>query len=186
MLGFFGSFGRSQELRRLDQAVRAVGLHPLLVPEAVKFATLNLLREVSAVSDQRPYTTVAELLGYCVLGAQGFTECNDLGLTEAVEARLATALEAGDSLDARVVLLTLHAGVIQPGVCQWRSKKGPPRRCKKGPLGGCGLVPVVHGRAPRATRRALNRLTRRRAREGPVGPRGQAWAGWSVQLAVGV
>ena len=57
---------------------------------------------------------------------------------------------------------------------------------KKGPLGGCGLVPVVHGRAPRATRRALNRLTRRRAREGPVGPRGQAWAGWSVQLAVGV
>ena len=70
--------------------------------------------------------------------------------------------------------------------CQWRSKKGPPRRCKKGPLGGCGFVPVVHGRAPRATRRALNRLTRRRAREGPVGPRGQAWAGWSVQLAVGV
>ena len=49
--------------------------------------------------------------------------------------------------------------------CQWRSKKGPLRRCKKGPLGGCGLVPVVHGRAPRATRRALNRLTRRRARE---------------------
>ena len=70
--------------------------------------------------------------------------------------------------------------------CQWRSKKGPPRRCKKGPLGGCGLVPVVHGRAPRTTRRALNRLTRRRTREGPVGPRGQAWAGWSVQLAVGV
>ena len=75
---------------------------------------------------------------------------------------------------------------ISDVMCQWRSKKGPPRRCKKGPLGGCGLVPVVHGRAPRATRRALNRLTRRRAREGPVGPRGQAWAGWSVQLAVGV
>ena len=71
-------------------------------------------------------------------------------------------------------------------VCQWRSKKGPPWRCKKGPLGGCGLVPVVHGRAPRATRRALNRPTRRRAREGPVGPWGQAWVGWSVQFAVGV
>ena len=65
--------------------------------------------------------------------------------------------------------------------CQWRSKRGPPWRSKKGPLGSCGLVPVVHGRAPRATRRALNRLTRRRAREGPVGPRGQAWAGWAVQ-----
>ena len=80
----------------------------------------------------------------------------------------------------------LAEGWAHGTACQWRSKKGPPRRCKKGPLGGCGLVPVVHGRAPRATRRALNRLTRRRAREGPVGPRGQAWAGWSVQLAVGV
>ena len=70
--------------------------------------------------------------------------------------------------------------------CQRRRKKGPPRRRKKGPLGGCELVPVVHGRAPRATRRALNRPTRRRAREGPVGPRGQAWVGWSVQFAVGV
>ena len=75
---------------------------------------------------------------------------------------------------------------ILEAACQWRSKKGPPWRCKKGPLGGCGLVPVVHGRAPRATRRALNRPTRRRAREGPVGPRGQAWVGWSVQFAVGV
>ena len=65
-------------------------------------------------------------------------------------------------------------------------QKRPPWRSKKGPPGGCGLVPVVHGRAPRATRRALNRLTRRCAREGPVGPRGQARAGWSVQLAVGV
>ena len=83
-------------------------------------------------------------------------------------------------------LSQLERNVAAMSDCQWRSKKGPPRRCKKGPLGGCGLVPVVHGRAPRATRRALNRLTRRRAREGPVGPRGQAWAGWSVQLAVGV
>ena len=80
-------------------------------------------------------------------------------------------------------LLAREENVVQ---CQRRHKKGPPRRRKKGPLGGCELVPVVHGRAPRATRRALDRLTRRRARVGPVGPRGQAWAGWSVQLAVGV
>ena len=70
------------------------------------------------------------------------------------------------------ILHKLRSGMVRP-ICQWRSKKGPPWRCKKGPLGGCGLVPVVHGRAPRATRRALNRPTRRRAREGPVGPRGQ-------------
>jgi hypothetical protein len=50
--------------------------------------------------------------------AQGFTECNDPSLTEAVEVRLAAALEAGDNLDARVVLLTLHASVIQPSVVE--------------------------------------------------------------------
>ncbi len=118
MLGFFGIFGRSHELRRLDQAVRAVGLHPLLVPEAVKLTTLNLLGEASANPDPRPYAAAAELLGYCVLGAQGFTECNDSSLTEAVEVRLAAALAAGDNLDARVVLLTLHARVIQPSVVE--------------------------------------------------------------------
>ena len=60
----------------------------------------------------------AELLGYCVLGARDFTECNGPNLTEAVEARLAAALEVGDGLDARVVLLTLHAGVIQSSVVE--------------------------------------------------------------------
>ncbi len=116
MLGLFGVFGRSHELRRLDQALLGVDLNPRLVPEAVKLTTLKLLREAGAGRDQASYVAAAELLGYCVLGAQGFTERNDPSLTEAVEVRLAAALEAGDSLDARVVLLTLHAGVIQPSV----------------------------------------------------------------------
>ncbi len=120
MLGFFGVFGRSLELQHLDQALRTVGLHPRLVPEAVKLTTLKLLKEADGGSSPAPraYYAAAELLGYCVLGVQGFTECNDLSLTEAVEARLKAALEAGDNLDARVVLLTLHAGVIQPSVIE--------------------------------------------------------------------
>ena len=36
MLGLFGIFGRSTELRRLDGALRGSGLHPRAVPEAVK------------------------------------------------------------------------------------------------------------------------------------------------------
>ena len=118
MLGFFGIFGRSRELQRLDQALRGVGLHPRLVPEAVKLTTLKLLGEAGAGADPVSCAAAAELLGYCVLGAQGFTECNDPSLTEAVEMRLAAAVEAGDNLDARVVLLTLHAGVIQPSVVE--------------------------------------------------------------------
>ncbi len=45
MLGLFGIFGRSHELQRLDQALRGGGLHPRLVPEAVKLTTLKLLKE---------------------------------------------------------------------------------------------------------------------------------------------
>ena len=120
MLGFIGIFGRSHELQRLDQAVRTVGLHPRLVPEAVKLTTLKLLKEADGGAGPAPraYYAAAELLGYCLLGVQAFTASNGLGLTEAVETRLETALEAGDSLDARVVLLTLHAGVVQPSVIE--------------------------------------------------------------------
>ncbi len=116
MFGFFGMFGRSHELQRFDRALRGVGLHPRLVPEAVKLTTLKLLGKTGL--GPSPYSSVAELLGYCMLGAQGFTESNDPGLTQAVEARLAAALEAGVSLDARIVLLTLHAGVIRASVVE--------------------------------------------------------------------
>ena len=117
MLGLFGIFGRSQELRRLDEALRDGGLHPRLVPEAVKLATLKLLEEAGGANpSSHLYAAAGELLGYCVLGVQGFTECNGPSLTETVEARLTAAFEAGDSLDARLVLLTLHAGAIEPSV----------------------------------------------------------------------
>jgi hypothetical protein len=36
----------------------------------------------------------------------------------AVERRIEAALQTGESLDAQLVLLTLHAGVIQPSVVQ--------------------------------------------------------------------
>ncbi len=120
MLGFLGMFGRSRELQRLDQAVRAVGLHPLLVPEAVKLTILRLLKEANSGASPAPraYDAAAEMLGYCMLGPQGFTEANDLRLTETTEARVEAALGAGDSLDARLVLLVLHAGVVQVQVVE--------------------------------------------------------------------
>jgi hypothetical protein len=118
MLGLFGIFGRSHDLKFLDKALREVGLHPRLVPEAVKLTTLKLLGEVGAGRDPASYTAAAELLGYCILGAPEFAQCNNSGVTESVEQRLAAAVEAGDTLDARVVLLTLHAGIIQPSVVE--------------------------------------------------------------------
>ena len=116
MLGFLGIFGRSRELERFDQAVRAVGLHPRLVPDAVKLTTFKLL--AAAKTEPRAYDAAAEMLAYCMLGPQIFDGDNGEALTRTVEARLETAIEAGDSLDARLILLALHAGVIQPRVIE--------------------------------------------------------------------
>jgi hypothetical protein len=120
MLGFFGIFGRSRELRRIDQELRARGLHPRLMPEAVKLTALKLLREAVGTAEPDPdaIAEAAALLAYCCLGGEAFAEANDARLTRAVEARVEAATEAGDSLDARLVLLTLHASVIQPEVVE--------------------------------------------------------------------
>ena len=53
-----------------------------------------------------------------MLGPRDFTEANGPGPTAAAEARLEAARAAGDSLDARLVLLALYAGVIQPAVVE--------------------------------------------------------------------
>ncbi|MEX2450389.1 MAG: hypothetical protein WD407_05985 [Rhodospirillales bacterium] len=120
MFGLFELFGRSRDIRHLDQELRTVGLHPRIVPDAVKLATVRQVKEAcsDAASDPCTYASAAELLGYCMLGREAFTESNDSHRTKAVEARLVAAIEAGDSADARLVLLTLHAGVIEAGVVE--------------------------------------------------------------------
>ncbi len=60
MLGLFGIFGRSQELQRLDQVLRGVGLNPRLVPDAVMLTTLKLLGEAGTGPDPALYTAAAE------------------------------------------------------------------------------------------------------------------------------
>ncbi len=116
-LGLFGIFGRSGDLRQLDLALRAVDVHPRLVPEAVKLTVCALLKD-RADGDPPPhaYRPAAEIVGYCMIGAEAFAGANTVELALAVERRIEAALEAGDSLDAQLVLLTLHARVIQPSV----------------------------------------------------------------------
>ena len=115
MFGFSALFGRSREVRRLDDALRAAGLHPALMPDAVKIAALKLLKEAGygASPELAACTLAAEMLSYCVLGGQGVEEEQGRRAARALEARIEAALDAGDSLDARLVLLALHAGIIQ-------------------------------------------------------------------------
>jgi hypothetical protein len=117
-LGLFGRFGRSAALRRLDDALRAVDLHPNLVPEAVKLTAVRLLREDAPAGEPAPqaYRDAAEIVAYCMIGAESFAGANDPALAAQIERRIEAALQSGTSLDAKLVLLTLHARVIQPSV----------------------------------------------------------------------
>ncbi|MDN2568359.1 hypothetical protein N1F89_19210 [Aquibium sp. A9E412] len=111
-IGFFGIFGRSEDLRRLDTALRAAGLHPALVPESVKLTTVNLMKDRSGGEPPpQAYQPAADLLALCVLGEAGFAEATSPQRRAAAEARLARAVAAGEGADAELVLLTLHAGL---------------------------------------------------------------------------
>lgn len=117
-IGFFGLFGRSPVLREFDLALRSVDLHPKLVPEAIKLTAMTMLMEQTGRDDPGVAATsaAAEIIAYCMLGADTFAGSNTVRLTEDVEQRINAALGTGTSLDAKLVLLTLHARVIQPSV----------------------------------------------------------------------
>jgi hypothetical protein len=117
-LGLFGIFGRSSDLRQLDRALHSLDLHPRLVPEAVKLTLVKLLKQHAIGDEPAPqsYRAAAEVVAYCMIGADAFATANDARLMHQVEGRIEKALESGDSLDAQIVLLTLHAKVIQPSV----------------------------------------------------------------------
>ncbi|RWQ19081.1 hypothetical protein [Mesorhizobium sp.] len=112
-LGFLGMFGRSGDLRQLDAALRGVDLHPALVPEGAKLTIVNLMKD--HWPDEPPpqaYPRVAQLLGYCIAGPDAFEQSNGLRHRLDAERRLEAALEAGDSFDAQIILMTLHAKLI--------------------------------------------------------------------------
>jgi hypothetical protein len=120
MAGIFGIFGRSQEQQRLDAALRAAGVNPRAVSEAVKLTTLKQLKEANfgRAPDLRACAAASELIAYCALGREVFAQSNSAGQTASVEARLMDAIETGHGLDARLVLLALHAGLIHPSVVE--------------------------------------------------------------------
>jgi hypothetical protein len=119
-MGFLGRFGRSSDLRQLDEALRGLDLHPNLVPEPVKITVVNLLKDHAG--DTTPQATAygqaAQIVAYCMVGADGFAGANGEAAMRGVEARIEAALKSGDSLDAQLILLTLHAEVIQPSVVE--------------------------------------------------------------------
>lgn len=117
MLGLFNFFGRDEGLKALDLALREFDVHPRIVPEAVKLATIKLMQKASAagyVLGDSDYGKAAELLSYSVLGHDQFVASNSLDAAERAEQRLEEAIEVGDSIDAKLILLAVHSGIIHP------------------------------------------------------------------------
>ena len=106
-LGLFGVFGRSEDLKQLDSALRSVDLHPRMVPEAVKLTVVRLMQDHAIGAFPAPQAYRA-----------GFAGANDVDLALRVGERIERAMEAGDSLDAQIVLVTMTARVIQPSVVE--------------------------------------------------------------------
>lgn len=109
----FGIFGRSQEMQNLDDALRSAGVHPRTIPDAVKITTLKQLKQANGGvrPDSRALASAADLLGYCVLGPKTYGEKYGPDRIDAVEQRLNAAIESGYGLDARLIMLMLHAGL---------------------------------------------------------------------------
>ena len=115
MLGLFNIFGRADSLKALDQALRTFDIHPRIIPEAVKLTTIKLMRKASGAGYKlrdADYEKAAELLSYSILGPDQFVASNTLAASVVAKRRLEQAIADGDSLDAKLLLLALHSGLI--------------------------------------------------------------------------
>lgn len=118
MIRFFDMFlGRSTAKRALDDALRAAGLHPLLVPEPFKLTVTQLTKKHAAAQPQEAaFADAAQLLAYCVLGHEQFAGTNSSEAARRADQRVEAAMDEGDTLDAKLILLAFHAGLISPEV----------------------------------------------------------------------
>jgi hypothetical protein len=121
MFGLLALFGRSAAQKALDHALREAGLHPLVVPEAVKITIVRLNKEQAAagvVPREADYAEAAQLIAYCMLGRDQFIASNSVHEADRTDLRVEHALIAGDSIDAKLILLALHSGIVAPSIAE--------------------------------------------------------------------
>jgi len=117
MFRLFDMLGRSGAVRALDDALRASGVHPLLVPDPVKLTVISLSKKRADASGQdAAFADAAKLLAYCMLGHEQFAASNSAEDADHVEKRVDAALDEGDTFDAKLILLALHSGLISPEI----------------------------------------------------------------------
>jgi hypothetical protein len=120
-IGFWGRFGRSRDLKQLDEALRALDAHPATITEAVKLVVVKLLKAeaIGREPAAQSYRVAAEMLSYCALGREAFVNSNGAALADGIERRITQAVEAAEpTLDTQLILLALESRLIQPSVVQ--------------------------------------------------------------------
>jgi len=115
--GFLNRFGRSADLKAFDDGLRQSDVHPAQVVEGVKLAAVRLVRkhEDEPVSDEA-HRDAAFLIGFCVQGRNPIAHLRGDGEADALAQRVVAALEHPASMDAELILLALHAGLVAPAV----------------------------------------------------------------------
>lgn len=121
LFGLFGLRERSRHLQILDDHLRAAGVHPLLIPEEVKLTVLKFLKAGPGLDrDSQPnepaLAEAGRLLAYCFAGREEYVESNGAGAEAEQERKLALALEAGEGIEARIVMLALASGIAHESI----------------------------------------------------------------------
>lgn len=117
MFRFFDLLGRSSAMNALDDAFRAFGVHPMLVPDPVKLTVMQLYKtQVAALGRKAAFAQAAQLLAYCILGHEQFASNNGTDIADQTEHRVDEAITDGNSRDAKLILLAVHSGLIAPEI----------------------------------------------------------------------
>ena len=88
----------------------------MLVPDPVKLTLIQLHKKLARGAPEGEYMQTAHLLAYCILGHDQFSDNNGAADAEAQDHRVEAALAQGDTLDAKIILLSLHSGLIAPEI----------------------------------------------------------------------
>lgn len=121
LFGLFGLRERSRHLQILDDHLRSAGVHPLLIPEEVKMTVLKFIKagpglDLDSKPNEPALAESGRLLAYCFAGPEEYIESNGPGSETEQERKLALALEAGEGIEARIVMLALASGIAHESI----------------------------------------------------------------------
>tara|TARA_B100000686_G_scaffold355057_1_gene469482 strand:- start:1129 stop:1524 length:396 start_codon:yes stop_codon:yes gene_type:complete len=107
-------FGRSRKIEELCDALRASGIHPNIVPDAILITIIKLLKKHYGNDINPSLTSTASFFAYLLIGRESLDYSSENSSIANLENRLTTALNDSKGLDYELLALTYHSGLINP------------------------------------------------------------------------